>query len=77
MNPAAAPSDRPSADCLDGGHLFLEPALHLLKEDIAVIETNVHHVDGIAVEGAEARRQREKRDFGRHAFGIQPNQLRF
>src|SRR2546428_1496109 len=44
-------------DRSDAGHVLGEPRLHLLEEDVRVVEAAIHEADGLPVERVQTRRQ--------------------
>ncbi len=52
-----------------------EPRLHLLEEDVGVVEAAVDQVDGLAVERVEPRRQRLARHLRGEADRVQDREL--
>jgi hypothetical protein len=48
-----------------------EPRLHLLQEDVGVVEAAIDQVHGLAVERVEPRRQLLARHHGRKAHRVQ------
>ena len=62
-------------DRAHAGHALGEPRLHLLEEDVGVVEAAIHEVDGLALERVEPGGERLARDLRGEADRVQGDDL--